>query len=43
LSPASGARWNFVDDAMARYGDFAARIEEFYYEQRMAELLAEEG
>lgn len=32
-----------VDDAIARYGDFAERIEELYYEQRMAELLAEEG
>jgi hypothetical protein len=32
-----------VDDATAQYGDFAARIEELYYEQRMAELAAEEG
>jgi hypothetical protein len=32
-----------VDDAMARYGDFAERIEELYYEQRMADLLADEG
>jgi hypothetical protein len=32
-----------VEDAMARYGDFAERIEELYYEQRMADLLADEG
>jgi hypothetical protein len=32
-----------VDDAMAQYGDFAERMEELYYEQRMAELLADEG
>lgn len=31
-----------VEDAVAQYGDFEARIEELYYEQRMAELSKDE-
>jgi hypothetical protein len=32
-----------ADDAMARYGDFAERIEDALLEQRKAALLADEG